>query len=161
MANPNYWQPGMPKVEKIQYPAYTCNNPANLDLASGKAQWGSQFIPNIKAFYTAKTPDNHYWFPPTVNVALIPNLTDPAAQATLKVRQAIAYAIDRSRSPPIGEGGYQPAANQTGIVMPTFDVLAEPVGAGRAGGYGYDPDKAKTLLAQAGYMSGGVMTNPG
>ena len=34
---------------RSQYPAYLDNGPANLDLASGKAQWGSQFIPNIKA----------------------------------------------------------------------------------------------------------------
>ena len=76
-ANPNYWQPGLPKVKTIQYPAYTSNNTANDDLANGSAQWGGQYIPGIKAFYTAKSPDFHYWFPPTVNVTLIPNLTDP------------------------------------------------------------------------------------
>jgi len=49
-ANPNFWQPGKPYIQKLEYPAYLDNGPANLDLASGKAQWGSQFIPNIQQF---------------------------------------------------------------------------------------------------------------
>ena len=70
------------------------NNTANDQLANGQAQWGSQYIPSIKAFYTSKSPDNHYWFPPTVNVSLVPNLTNPLL-ANVKVRQAMSYAIDR------------------------------------------------------------------
>src|SRR5580704_14525903 len=52
-ANPHYWQPGEPKVTKIQYPAYTSNNTANDDLANGSAQWGAQYVPSIQTFYTA------------------------------------------------------------------------------------------------------------
>jgi peptide/nickel transport system substrate-binding protein len=157
-ANPTYWQPGMPKVKTVQYPAYTSNNTANDDLANGSAQWGGQYIPGIQAFYTSKSPNYHYWFPPTVNVTLIPNLTDPQLK-NVKVRQAISYAINRSQVSTTGESGYEPPANQTGIVTPTFSSsLDQP--ALSAWGNGYDPAKAKSLLAQAGYhMSGGVMTN--
>ena len=49
--NGHYWQKGKPKIDTVYYPAYTSNDPANQDLASGAAQWGSQYIPNIKAFY--------------------------------------------------------------------------------------------------------------
>ena len=157
-ANPNYWQPGLPKVKTIQYPAYTSNNTANDDLANGSAQWGGQYIPGIKTFYTAKSPDFKYWFPPTVNVTLIPNLTDPQLK-NLKVRQAISYAINRSQVSNTGESGYEPPANQTGIVTPTFSSSLNQ-SALSGWGNGYDPAKAKSLLAQAGYhMSGGVMTN--
>src|SRR5215467_389306 len=45
--NGHYWQKGKPKIDTVYYPAYTSNDPANQDLASGAAQWGSQFIPNI------------------------------------------------------------------------------------------------------------------
>ena len=148
-ANPNYWQPGLPKIKTVQYPAYTSNDPANDDLANGSAQWGGQYIPNIKAFYTSKSPNYHYWFPPTVNVTLIPNLTDPQLK-DVKVRQAIAYAINRSKVSDIGESGYEPAANQTGIVTPTFYSSLNK-SALSAWGNGYDPAKAKSLLAQAGY----------
>jgi peptide/nickel transport system substrate-binding protein len=157
-ANPNYWQPGLPKVKTLQYPAYTSNNTANDDLANGSAQWGGQYIPGITAFYTSKSPNYHYWFPPTVNVTLIPNLTDPQLK-NVKVRQAISYAINRSQVSTTGESGYEPAANQAGIVTPTFSSSLDN-SALSAWGNGYDPAKAKSLLAQAGYhMSGGVMTN--
>jgi peptide/nickel transport system substrate-binding protein len=158
-ANPNYWQPGLPKVKTLQYPAYTSNNTANDDLANGNDQWGSQYIPGIKAFYTAKSPNYHYWFPPTVNVTLIPNLTN-SALSNVKVRQAMSYAIDRGQVSNVGESGYEPPANQTGVVTPTF-ASALNRSALSAWGNSYDPAKAKSLLASAGYHmgSGGVMVN--
>jgi peptide/nickel transport system substrate-binding protein len=153
-ANPNYWMPGEPYLQTVQYPAYLDNGPANLDLANGKAQWGGQYIPNIDAAYKSKSPDNNYWFPPMTNVALIPNL-DPShkATSTLAVRQAIAAALDREQISKIGESGYQPAANQTGVVTPTFDKYFDG-DALKASGYD-KPDiaKAKQLLQSAGYSS--------
>jgi peptide/nickel transport system substrate-binding protein len=158
-ANPHYWQPGEPKIAKIQYPAYTSNNTANDDLANGSAQWGAQYIPGIKSFYTAKSPNFHYWFPPTVNVSLIPNLTNPLL-SNVKVRQAISYAINRGQVSSVGESGYEPPANQAGIVTPTFSSLLDQQSLSKWGN-GYDPAKAKALLASAGYHMGsdGVMTN--
>jgi peptide/nickel transport system substrate-binding protein len=151
-ANPNYWQAGKPYIQKVEYPAYLDNGPANLDLASGKAQWGSQFIPNIKQFYLSKSSDNNTWSPPVTNVELFPNL-DPSHAATSKlaVRQAIAAAIDRKQIATIGEGGQQPAANQTGVVTPTFQKYFD-ASALTASGYGTpNPAKATQLLATAGY----------
>jgi peptide/nickel transport system substrate-binding protein len=157
-ANPHYWQPGLPKVKTIQYPAYTTNTTANNDLASGQAQWGSQYVPSIQSFYLDKSPNYHDWFPPTVNVTLIPNLTNPLL-SNVKVRQAISYAINRTQVSSIGESGYEPPANQTGVVTPTFNSY-ESSAAVSAWGNGYDPAKATQLLNQAGFhMQGGVMTN--
>jgi peptide/nickel transport system substrate-binding protein len=158
-ANPHYWQPDEPKIAKIQYPAYTSNNTANDDLANGNAQWGAQYIPGIKAFYTSKSANFHYWFPPTVNVSLVPNLTNPLL-SNVNVRKAISYAIDRSQVSSVGESGYEPPANQTGIVTPTFSATLNN-SALSSWGNGYNPAKAKALLAAAGYHmgSGGVMTN--
>jgi peptide/nickel transport system substrate-binding protein len=154
-ANPTYWQTGKPYVQKVVYPAYLDNNPANLDLANGKAQWGGQFIPDIDNFYVKKDPtNNHYWFAPVVNVALYPNL-DPShkATSTLAVRQAMALAIDRTQVSTIGESGYQPAANQTGIVLPTFKDYYDQAAADAAGYGKPDIAKAKSLMASAGYSS--------
>jgi len=152
LANPTFWQPGKPYIQKIEYPAYLDNGPANNDLASGKAQWGGQFIPNIKAFYLAKSADNHTWSPPVLNVGLFPNL-DPSHPITskLEVRQAIAAALDRTQIALIGEGGQQPAANQSGIVVPTFDKYFDQAALAAAGYDKPNLDKAKTLLASAGY----------
>jgi peptide/nickel transport system substrate-binding protein len=158
-ANPHYWQPGLPKIAKIQYPAYTSNTTANNDLANGNAQWGAQYIPAINAFYTSKSPDHHYWFPPTVNVSIVPNLTNPLLN-NVKVRQAMSYAIDRQKVSTIGESGYEPPANQTGIVTPTFSSSLSS-SAQSAWGNGYDPAKATSLLQSAGFHMGsdGIMAN--
>jgi len=155
--NPSYWQKGLPKVDTIYYPAFTSNDPANQELASGEAQWGSQFIPSIKSYYLSKSADNHYWFPPTVNVAIFMNLKDPIL-SNVAVRKAIAYAIDRSRVSQIGEYGYEPAANQTGIVTPTFQSWLKP---GLDKTFGYDPQKAISILKAAGFkQKGGVFQTP-
>jgi peptide/nickel transport system substrate-binding protein len=158
-ANPSYWQPGLPKIKKIQYPAYTSNTTANNDLANGTAQWGAQYIPAIDTFYKSKSPNYNYWFPPTVNVSLLPNLTDPLLN-NVKVRQAMSYAIDRAKVSTIGESGYEPPANQTGIVTPTFSSSLDN-SAVSAWGSSYDPAKATSLLESAGFHMGsdGIMVN--
>ena len=153
-ANPHFWQPGLPRIKKVEYPAFTSNNTANDQLANGQAQWGSQYIPSIKAFYTSKSPDNHYWFPPTVNVSLVPNLTNPLL-ANVKVRQAMSYAIDRAKVSSIGESGYEPPANQSGImVTPTFSSWLDSSLTSKYN-FAFNPAKAKALLRlgrlQAGF----------
>jgi peptide/nickel transport system substrate-binding protein len=149
-ANTDYWQPGLPKVTKVNYPAYTDNQPANTDLASGEAQYGGQFIPGIEQAYAAKDKaNNHYWFPPTTNVALYFNMEHPVT-GDLNVRQALAYAIDREQVSKIGESGYQPAANQSGVVIPTFDKWYDEDLAAKYD-YTVDTDKAAQLLAASGY----------
>jgi peptide/nickel transport system substrate-binding protein len=155
--NSGYWQKGLPKIDTVIYPAYTSNDPANLDLATGKAQWGSQFIPNIKAFYLSRSKDNHYWFPPVVNVSIFINLKDPIL-SNVAVRRAMAYAINKKKVSQIGEYGYEPPSNQTGIVTPTFSSwlnkkLAKQVT--------YNPAKAIAILKAAGFkMSNGVFNTP-
>jgi peptide/nickel transport system substrate-binding protein len=160
VANPHYWQPGEPKVAKVLYPAFTSNDPANTYLATGQAQWGSQFIPNIESFYTSKSPDNHYWFPPIANVTLIPNLTVPGLN-NVAVRQAMAYAIDRNKVSQIGEYGYEPPANQTGIVTPTFSSWEDTTAASQYN-YTYNPAKAEQVLTSAGFKKGsdGIFASP-
>jgi peptide/nickel transport system substrate-binding protein len=155
--NSDYWQKGKPTIETIYYPAFTSNDPANQQLASGKAQWGSQFIPNIQKFYVSKSADHHYWFPPTVNVSVFINNTDPILK-DVAVRKAMAYAIDRQKVSEIGEYGYEPASNQTGIVTPTFSSWLDQ---GLAKQVNYNPQKAVSILQAAGYKKkNGVFYTP-
>jgi peptide/nickel transport system substrate-binding protein len=155
--NSDYWQKGKPTIETIYYPAFTSNDPANQQLASGKAQWGSQFIPNIQKFYVSKSADHHYWFPPTVNVSVFINNTDPILK-DVAVRKAMAYAIDRQKVSEIGEYGYEPASNQTGIVTPTFSSWLDQ---GLAKQVNYNPQKAMSILQAAGYKKkNGVFYTP-
>jgi peptide/nickel transport system substrate-binding protein len=160
-ASTHYYVPGEPHIAKVLYPAYTSNNAANLDLATGKDQWGGQFIPSINQFYKNKSSGYQYWFPPTANVDIFPNLKDPI-MSQLPVRQAMALGIDRSKVSAIGEYGYEPPANQSGIVTPTFSSWLDT---SQAAAYGnsYNPTKAIKILTAAGWKKGsdGIMAKGG
>jgi peptide/nickel transport system substrate-binding protein len=160
VANPHYWQPGKPKIKKVDYPAFTSNNTANTYLATGQAQWGSQFIPSIQSFYLSKSPDNHIWFPPVYNVSLIPNLTN-SLLSNVAVRQAMSYAIDRPKVSSIGEDGYEPPANQSAVVTPTFSSWLDSSAAATYN-YAYNPAKAEQILTAAGFKKGsnGIFVSP-
>ena len=161
-ANTHYWRPGLPKVGTVNYPAFLTNDTANTYLASGQAQWGSQFIPNIHTFYLAKSKNYHYWFPPVANVSVFLNLTNPILK-NLAVRQAMAYAIDRPRASLIGEYGYEPASNQSGIVTPTFSGwLDAPQAASYGNNYAHNPQTAISILEKAGFKRGsdGIFHTP-
>jgi peptide/nickel transport system substrate-binding protein len=157
-ANKHYWQPGLPKVETVNYPAFLTNDTANTYLANGQAQWGSQFIPSISKFL-APQPSMKWWFPPVANVSLFINQTNPILK-NVAVRQAMAYAIDRHKASLIGEYGYEPASNQAGIVTPTFSTwLDAPQAASYGNNYAYNPQKAISILEAAGFKKGpdGIM----
>jgi peptide/nickel transport system substrate-binding protein len=162
-ANPHYWQPGKPKIKTVNYPAFTSNDTANTYLANGQAQWGGQFIPSIQKYYVSKSPDNHYWFPPVANVSIFPNLTNPILKDPA-VRQAMSYAINKQRVSQIGEYGYEPASNQSGVVTPTFsDWMDQSQAAQYGNNYAYNPAKAISILKADGYTKGsdGIMQKNG
>jgi peptide/nickel transport system substrate-binding protein len=165
VANTKYWQPGEPKVGVVNYPAFLTNDTANTYLSSGQAQWGSQFIPSIQSFYLSKSPSNHYWFPPVANVDMFINLKSSSAPAlqNVAVRQAMAYAINRKNASTIGEDGYEPASNQSGIVTPTFSSWMDSSQAAAYGNnYAYNPAKAISILQGAGFKknSSGIFVSP-
>jgi peptide/nickel transport system substrate-binding protein len=161
LRNTHYWQskPGapVPHVAEVDYPAFLSNTSANLYLAQGSAQWGAQYIPNIQSYYIDKNPSTrHYWFPPTLNVSLFPNLTNPLL-GNLAVRQAIAMAIDHKQVSQRGESGYEPPANQTGIVTPTYNAWYEK----SLDTLTFDSTKAEQTLQAAGFTKGsnGIYAN--
>jgi peptide/nickel transport system substrate-binding protein len=151
-ANTHYWQPGLPKIAKVEFPAFTSNSAANSYLATGQAQWAGQFVPSVKTFYLDKSPDNQFWAPPIADLSLFLNQT-VAPLNDVAVRQAMAYAIDRQKVAAIGEYGYQPASNQSAIVTPTFSSWLDTSLAAQYN-YGYYPSKAASILEKDGYTKG-------
>jgi peptide/nickel transport system substrate-binding protein len=161
--NDSYWQKGLPHIETVNFPSYLSNNAANADLASGVDQWGSQYVPNIKAYYLDKNPNYHIWFEPTYNVNIYINLKN-SILSNLAVRQAMSYAINKSAVSKIGESGYEPASNQTSIVSPTFSSWYDKSQAASYGNaYAYNPAKAISILEAAGYKknSSGIFAKDG
>src|SRR5579875_66775 len=154
LANTSYWQskPGhaVPAVEEVDYPSFLSNTSANLDLANGQAQWGGQYVPNIQSFYVDKDKAaNHYWFPPVLNVSLVPNLTNPLLKQ-VAVRKAISLALNRSKISQLGESGYQQPANQTGVILPTYSAWFDK----SLPKINYNASKAIKTLEAAGFKKG-------
>jgi len=124
--NPNYWQPGKPQVDEVKIPAYSSNESAQLALQKGLIDWTNLFIPNLDRTYVALDKQhNHYWFPSSDDVMLYLNLTR-APFNDLQVRKAISLALNRETISKLGEAGYEPPANPTGLVGENIKSYIDP-----------------------------------
>lgn len=124
--NPKYWQQGKPQVDEVKIPAYSSNDSAQLALQKGDIDWTNLFIPNLDKTYVAlDTQHNHYWFPSSDDVMLYLNLTK-APFNDLQVRKAISLALNRQTISKLGEAGYEPPANPTGLVGEAIKTYIAP-----------------------------------
>jgi len=48
VANPHYWQPGLPKVAKVLYPAFTSNDPARRSGAASSSRTSRPSTPRSR-----------------------------------------------------------------------------------------------------------------
>ncbi len=81
------------------------------------------------------------------------NLSKPYLK-DVRVRQALNYAIDRKRIIQDVLGGQAFKSGEYGIVPPLFMLKDYPKDSIKSYGYSYDKEKAKKLLAEAGYPNG-------
>jgi peptide/nickel transport system substrate-binding protein len=150
--NTKYWQPGKPQVTELRFPAYDTNTTAELQLDQGKLDWTGLYTPNIQQTYVNRDPaHNHYWFPSSAVVMLYMNLTKFPFNL-LPVRQAISTVIDRNQLNKVGESGYEPPANPTGLILPNQQKYLAPAYANTT--YTVDTNKANQLLQSAGFTKG-------
>ncbi|MET9022970.1 ABC transporter substrate-binding protein [Actinopolymorpha sp. NPDC004070] len=151
--NTKYWQKGKPKVDKVLYPAFVDNQPANRYLAQGKGDWGGQFVPNIDNYWVAKDKAHRkYWYPPSGNVYIGINSAKPYL-GDKRVRQALSFAVDRDKVSSDAMYGYQPPANQAAIPTPTFKDWLDQAAVSKYD-YGFDPAKVASRLQAAGFTKG-------
>jgi peptide/nickel transport system substrate-binding protein len=150
--NPNFWQPGKPEVNELQFPAFDSNDSSELALDRGTLDWAGLYIPNIQQTYINRDKThNHYWFPPSDIVVLYLN-TAKYPFNLLPVRQAISSAIDRQQIYKVGENGYEPPASPTGLLLPQSKKFLSPNYAGTT--FTVDPNQSISLLEQAGFTRG-------
>jgi peptide/nickel transport system substrate-binding protein len=145
------WHGGAPKIKHVTVRIIPDATTRVLEMRRGTCNFEVNQIPfeNVAEFdknpdfKVVKTPGSVYQY-----IAI--NLRDPIL-GKLKVRQAIAHAIDRERIIRDIMRGYG---------RPTETMLAEGHWARAANlpSYPYDPAKAKQLLAEAGYPNGFTFT---
>ncbi|MBO0713659.1 MAG: ABC transporter substrate-binding protein [Acidimicrobiales bacterium] len=155
--NPNYWQPGKPRIQTLNFPDYQSNDSANSALESGQLTWGGNFVSHIQKVF-ANTPTHQYFFPPDNTVALWPNMTKWPTN-NLAVRQAISLVVNRQQVTREGEQGDEaPATTNTGLILPNdAQYLSSP---GR-NTLPHNPGKAKSILEEAGFKRvDGTWTGP-
>lgn len=149
--NPKFWQPGKPVVNLLKIPAYNSNTSAELALQKGEIDWTNLFIPDIeKTFINVDKEHNHYWFPSSDIVMLYLNLTRYPFNL-LPVRKAISAAIDRNQLYQIGESGFEPVANPTGLLPQNKEYVAPEY---TDASFTYSPTTAMSLLESAGFHKG-------
>lgn len=144
-ANPNYWR-GAPKVQKLIFRPIVEDQARLAALESGEIDLAVNLPPDDLArlrknpkFTFAEQPGMHTWYV-VFNVKKKP-FDDP------RVRQAIAYAIDRKAI-------VEAVLSNTGILADNFLPPVIWSYTKDIPTYAYDPAKAKQLLAEAGYPDG-------
>jgi peptide/nickel transport system substrate-binding protein len=141
--NEGYWDenriPKLAKLVLIPMPEATTRLAA---LRSGQVDWievpPPDAIPSLKAagFQISLWPYPHIW-------PYILNMTEGSVFHDKRLRQALDYAIDRDAVAKFLNGTAKPAY---GVYPPDNLDFGKP-----EQHYGYDPDKAKELLKEAGY----------
>ncbi|MHB1440912.1 MAG: ABC transporter substrate-binding protein [Cuniculiplasma sp.] len=149
--NPHYWQPGLPKIDKLVYVDYTSNSALALALAEGKVQWASVFEPNVTSLFVHNNPTyNHYWYPPGQPVTMMINDQTPFLNESY-VRQAISLAINRTAICQIGEYGYEPPANGANILSQQLNFLNSTNAQKATSLAKFNPSGALALLESHGF----------
>ncbi len=158
--NPNYWQKGKPYVDGVKIRIFRTNNANNLATIKGEIDWSSSFMPDVKRMFIDKNPKvNHAWVPHSGAVFLYPNNAKYPFNIA-KFKLALSMAIDKAKVAKIGEYGYTPPANPTGLqtqfMNEWFDKSLEPLL------YSYDPQKSVQILESLGFKrnSSGFFINP-
>lgn len=157
--NPHYWQPGLPKVDKVELDAYTTQNATNTAISAGQSDWSVAFFQNVKQQWTGVNPDNKLWMPPAGDFFMCPNTADKTL-ANAAVRKAIAYSVDREKAIKEVEGPFiLPSSSPTGLRQGQMQYMPSQF---KGQQLSYDPAKVKALLTSAGYKrgAGGFFVGP-
>ena len=146
--NPDYYREGLPKLDQITFEVGQEPLVALLRLQRGEVDMLGDPIPPAKFLEVMDDPE---WSDDVVEGGQLHtgyvtmNVNVPPFDNKL-VRQAVNHAINKERIIRIVNGRAVPANQPLPPAMPGYAEDYE--------GYAYDPDKAKALLAEAGFADG-------
>ncbi|HEX3800617.1 MAG TPA: peptide ABC transporter substrate-binding protein [Verrucomicrobiae bacterium] len=144
--NPRYWDAANTRIEVADFlPLGSPITALNLYETGGvDLVWDKDLVPTELLDVLMKRPDFHSYT--ILGTYFIRCNTTRKPFNDVRVRQALGYAIDRERiTKKITRAGEVPATHFT---PPGIGHYHAPEG------LGYDPDKARKLLAEAGYPGG-------
>ena len=148
--NPNYWRKGYPKLDRIIFRPITESSTRAAAIQTGEVDIVSRLSPDEAASLEGVAGVNIIEYPTNrVYYIAFNNLTSGVGQPTEdpRVRQALNHAVDV-------EGIIDALFNGNGV-RATGLMTAADFGYNHAlTPYSYDPDRARELLAEAGYAEG-------
>jgi peptide/nickel transport system substrate-binding protein len=151
--NPNYWQPGLPKIPCLEYVQAASNDSALALIQSGQVDWTHNFVPNVESAYVAKDPKHYHAFYATAAypISLLLDTTQ-YPYSLVAFRKALSLAIDRNTVSKLGEYGYAPPVDAIGLggLFPGW-VVDPAVKAQAKAMATYNPAAAKKTLTDAGF----------
>jgi peptide/nickel transport system substrate-binding protein len=153
--NPDYaWgpssfgQPGPAKLDKLDFKILLDTNARYNALRGGQIQMAMNLDPDTIQQVKQSSQLTHYDVPSTGQPYGYPINVTKGPTDDVRVRQAILFAVDQDKlNNGTLRGAYTPAHN---FLTPTTPGYAKAVDTM----YAYDPEKAKSLLDQAGWTAG-------
>ena len=167
--NPNYWQPGLPKIACLEYVQASSNDAALALIQSGQVDWTHNFVPNVEQAYEAKDKKHYHSFYSNRDYPISLVFDDTQYPYSLfPFRKAVSQAIDRRTVWKLGEYGYEPPADAIGLSGPVAgsglfpewvtDPALKKLAAQMAT---YNPTAAKKTLTDAGFTyKGDTLLDP-
>jgi len=140
-----YWKKGYPKVDTITWKPVIDNNTRAAVMQTGEAHFTFP-VPYEMADVLKAKPDLELVAAPSIVLRYLSMNTQQKPFDNPKVRQAIAYAINKEALAKVAFSGYATPAEG---VVPKGVEYADNLGA-----WPYDIAKAKQLLTEAGYPNG-------
>ncbi len=146
--NPNYFFEGRPFLDKVTIEVGVEPDVALLRLEKGEIQLMGDPPPGADWTRISADPawTDRIEVEATVNTTYIAINTGMPPFDNVKVRQALNHAIDKQRIVQLLNGRATVANQILPPLMPGYDASYT--------GYDYNPDKAKSLLAEAGFPNG-------
>lgn len=144
--NEDYWKEGLPKLDRVVFRSIPDNGARLNALITGDIDLADGINPSDQE--TINGDDNLQLFErPSLNIGYLGMTVTREPFGDKLVRQAFNHAIDRQAIiDAFFEGAAEPAKNPLPPSIPAYNDSIE--------GYEYDPEKAKELLAEAGYPDG-------
>jgi glutathione transport system substrate-binding protein len=140
-----YWKKGYPKVDSITWKPVVDNNTRASVMQTGEAHFTFP-VPYEMAEVLKAKPELEVVAAPSIVLRYLSMNTQQKPFDNPKVRQAVAYAINKEAVAKVAFNGY--AAPAEGVVPAGVEYAV------KLGPWPYDLAKAKQLLAEAGYPNG-------
>lgn len=139
---------GAAKLEKLSFKILLDTNARYNALRGGQIQMAMNLDPDTIATIKTTPQFKHYDMPSTGQPYGYPINVKKGPTDDLRVRQAILYAVDQKKlNESVLRGAFTPAFNVLTPSTPGYVKDNDTM-------YAYDPEKAKSLLDQAGWVAG-------